>query len=288
MSLAIATIAQLEDEGAIIAIQDGNHGEKHPKANDYVDAGIPFIMASDLRDGYVDVLGSNKLPQSITDRLRIGFTQGGDILLSHKGSVGYVAVAPDYDPYLMLTPQVWERRSLAEVSEIVMGQSPKSTFYNNDGDGLPFHQGVSNFGFRFVTHKTYSTKITKRAQAGDILLSVRAPVGRINLTKDMIVLGRGLAAIRSKINVQSFLFYALKNHFYAEDIIGTGAIYAATNKRELESQSFVTPTSRLLLEFNEQAAAIDQQIENLTEQNQKLAQARDLLLPRLMNGELAV
>ena len=106
MSFREVMIADLEHEGAIFAIQDGNHGEKHPKANDYVEDGIPFIMASDLKAGYVDIEGANKLPQSITDRLRIGFCYEGDVLLSHKGSVGYVAIAPDHDPYLMLTPQV--------------------------------------------------------------------------------------------------------------------------------------------------------------------------------------
>jgi len=106
LSVSTVTIGELEKAGAILALQDGNHGEKHPKANDYVDDGVPFVMASDLRSGYVDVSGAKKLPQSITDRLRIGFSQGGDVLLSHKGSVGYVAIAPNHDPYLMLTPQV--------------------------------------------------------------------------------------------------------------------------------------------------------------------------------------
>jgi len=106
MSLRELTIDQLEREGCIAAIQDGNHGEKHPKATDYVDEGVPFIMASDLRHGRVDVANANKLPQSITDKLRIGFARRGDVLLSHKGSVGYVAIAPEHTPYLMLTPQV--------------------------------------------------------------------------------------------------------------------------------------------------------------------------------------
>jgi len=106
MSFREVTIADLENDGSILAIQDGNHGEKHPKATDYVPEGVPFIMASDIRLGYVDVEGANKLPQEITDRLRIGFCQGRDVLLSHKGSVGYVALAPDHSPYLMLTPQV--------------------------------------------------------------------------------------------------------------------------------------------------------------------------------------
>lgn len=185
-------------------------------------------------------------------------------------------------------PEGWEQRTLIDLAEVVMGQSPESKFYNVTGDGLPFHQGVTDYGFRYVTHRTYSTAITRQGQAGDILLSVRAPVGRINLTRDKIVLGRGLSAIRSRSGHQSFLFYALKNHFYAEDIIGTGSIYAATNKKELEGQLLVVPPKALLREFEDQGSQIDRQIENLTFQVEKLAQARDLLLPRLMNGEIAV
>ena len=185
-------------------------------------------------------------------------------------------------------PDKWERRTLVEIAEVVMGQSPKSQFYNDAGEGLPFHQGVTNYGFRFISHRIYSTAVTKIAEAGDILVSVRAPVGRINITRDKIVLGRGLAAVRSRTGYQSFLFYALKNHFYAEDIIGTGAIYAATNKKELEGQIFLEPPALLLREFDYQVNTIDLQIACLESQNNNLAQARDLLLPRLMNGEIAV
>ena len=185
-------------------------------------------------------------------------------------------------------PEGWGRRTLVKLAEIVMGQSPRSIFYNDTGEGLPFHQSVTDYGFRFVTHRTYSTMVTKIAEAGDILVSVRAPVGRINVTRDKIALGRGLAAVRSRTGHQSILFYALRNHFYAEDIIGSGAIYAATNKKELEGQLLLVPSNLLLSEFEAQAKAIDEQIANLTSQNEKLAQARDLLLPRLMNGEIAV
>ena len=185
-------------------------------------------------------------------------------------------------------PEGWRRRTLVELAEVVMGQSPKSQFYNEAGEGLPFHQGVTDYGFRFVSHRIFSSAVTKIAEAGDILISVRAPVGRINITRDRIVLGRGLAAIRSRTGHRSFLLYAMKNHFYAEDIIGTGAIYAATNKKELERQVFLEPSAVLLQEFEDQASAIDLQIACLTSQNDNLVRARDLLLPRLMNGEVAV
>lgn len=186
-------------------------------------------------------------------------------------------------------PEGWTKRPLVELAKIVMGQSPKSQFYNDTGEGLPFHQGVTDYGFRFVSHRTYSTMATRIGEPWDILVSVRAPVGRINITRERIVLGRGLSAIRSKNGLPSYLFYALKNHFYKEDLIGTpGAIYAATNKKELEGQGLISPSLLLAREFEEQAGTIDRQIVCLTAQNEKLIEARDLLLPRLMNGEIAV
>ena len=87
MSFQEVAIGELERDGCMVGIQDGNHGEKHPKANDYVDDGVPFIMASDIRDGRVDIVGANKLPQSLTDKLRIGFCRGGDVLLTTRAQL---------------------------------------------------------------------------------------------------------------------------------------------------------------------------------------------------------
>lgn len=185
-------------------------------------------------------------------------------------------------------PDGWERKALGDLANLAMGQSPKSQFYNQDGNGLPFHQGVTDYRFRFVSHRTYSTAITKLAEPNDILVSVRAPVGRINITLDRIVLGRGLSAVRSKTGNQSFLLYALKEHFYAEDIIGTGAIYAATNKKELESQLLLMPSEHLITSFEDASVPIDRQIANLSQSIEHLTKARDLLLPKLMSGAIAV
>ncbi len=102
------TLGELIDIGAILAVQDGNHGGIHPKSKDYVDEGIPFIMANVLNNGQINLDKTKKLPISITDKLRIGFSKPGDVLLSHKGTVGEVAIVPNEIqwPYLMLTPQV--------------------------------------------------------------------------------------------------------------------------------------------------------------------------------------
>ena len=75
-------------------------------------------------------------------------------------------------------PEGWTTKALGEIANITMGQSPKSTFYNEDGNGLPFHQGVTNFGNRFPSYKTYCTVENRVAEVGDILFSVRAPVGK--------------------------------------------------------------------------------------------------------------
>lgn len=194
----------------------------------------------------------------------------------------------EHVPIIDGVPEGWEYCRLIDLAEITMGQSPKSEFYNNDGNGLPFHQGVTNFGFRFVSHKTYCTKPTRLSQAGDILFSVRAPVGRINMCDDQIVLGRGLSAMRSRTGHQSFLFYQLKSFFFKENMVGGGAIYAAVNKKQLENSELLCPSSNMIEQFNDFASSIDWQIKILTQSIAQLAKARDLLLPKLMNGEIAV
>src|SRR3546814_8999475 len=92
----------------------------------------------------------------------------------------------------------WEAVPLVDVALITMGQSPKSEFYNTDGVGTPFHQGVTDFGSHFPTHRKFCTVDGRSAVEGDILVSVRAPVGRLNLADTTLVIGRGIAAIRSR------------------------------------------------------------------------------------------
>lgn len=194
----------------------------------------------------------------------------------------------EHTPVVDGVPQGWEKRPLAEVCHLTMGQSPKSEFYNTHGEGLPFHQGVKDFGTRFITHNTWCTQPNRIAEAGDILFSVRAPVGRINVASDKLIIGRGLAAIRNKLNFQSFLLYQLKNQFFKEDMIGGGAIFASVTKKQLSQQLLLVPSGKVLEDFERIAAPADQQIANLSTQNIKLAEARDALLPRLMNGSLPV
>jgi len=185
-------------------------------------------------------------------------------------------------------PVEWGKNKLDEIADVIMGQSPKSEFYNKEHKGLPFHQGVGSYGARFVQDDTYSTSFTKVAEANSILFSVRAPVGRLNITKNKIVIGRGIAAINSKSGFQSYLFYALKERFFKDDILGNGAIFASISKNELLNQVFVIPDAKIMSAYEKIAAALDKKIEVVDMQLQQLVEARDRLLPKLMNGEIEV
>lgn len=185
-------------------------------------------------------------------------------------------------------PDGWETKTLTDIASVIMGQSPKSEFYNQDGKGLPFHQGVGSYGTRFVIDNTYSTSYTRIAEAGSILFSVRAPVGRLNMTKNKVVIGRGLAAINHRAGMQSYLFYLLKERFFKDDIIGNGAIFASISKDELLGQKFTVPSYDLVARFNTIVSDIDKKIAGLADQITLLTEARDRLLPKLMNGEIEV
>lgn len=183
-------------------------------------------------------------------------------------------------------PEGWERKRLVDFAKVTMGQSPKSEFYNNERNGLPFHQGVGNYGNRFVVDETYSTSYTRIAEPNSVLFSVRAPVGRLNITKNKIVIGRGLAAMTHVDGCQSFLFYLLKERFFKDNIIGNGAIFASISKDELLNLKFMIPTDELTYKFNDIAGNIDDAIMKEDNQIRLLAEARDRLLPRLMGGEI--
>ena len=185
-------------------------------------------------------------------------------------------------------PNRWKSAKLGDIADITMGQSPKSVYYNEEGNGLPFHQGVTNFGIRFPSHNTYCTVKHRLAAPGDILFSVRAPVGRVNITIDTIVIGRGLAAIRSKNNQQNLLYYALKTHFFKEDMIGGGSIFAAVTKKVLHDVKLVQPSTQISETFIDFVRPLDIQIEVIHRTIDAAVQTRTTLLPRLMDGRLKI
>ncbi|MFM5449398.1 restriction endonuclease subunit S [Aeromonas veronii] len=104
------TVGELVDAGVLFKPFDGNHGEIHPRKTDYVLSGVPFIMACDLQNGGVDTEGCKFIPRNLADSLRVGFAKDGDVLVSHKGTIGRSAVVNTELDYIMLTPQVTSYR----------------------------------------------------------------------------------------------------------------------------------------------------------------------------------
>jgi len=185
-------------------------------------------------------------------------------------------------------PVNWQAVGLGQIAKFVMGQSPKSEFYNRNGDGLPFHQGVGTFGKRFPTNDIYCSVTGREAKAGDVLFSVRAPVGRLNIALERLVIGRGLAAVRHHRDCQSYLYYLLSTAFSNEDIIGNGAIFNAVGKDELLSFKVLSPSGELVDAFEKLVRPIDDQISGLIRQNEVLEKTKNELLPRLISGKLSV
>ena len=136
----------------------------------------------------------------------------------------------------------WINTTIGEQCVVIAGQSPKGKYYNTNKNGLPFYQGKKEFSSRYIGSPTkWTTKTTKEAIAGDILMSVRAPVGPINFSTQKICIGRGLAAIRvgEKID-KDFLFYFLLSK--QGEISGhEGAVFASINKKQIESIKLYLP-----------------------------------------------
>lgn len=192
------------------------------------------------------------------------------------------------DSELGPVPEGWEVQPLASTTVVTMGQSPKSEHYNEAGQGLPFHQGVTDYGYRFPTHRVYCTVEGRLAAPGDVLVSVRAPVGRINVTDRQMLLGRGLAGLRHRDDRQSFLLYQMQHIFSEEDAVGDGTIYKAVNKDFFVKLPVVRPPDPLVELFERIAAPTDALIASQEAESRKLAELRDYLLPKLLSGEVRV
>jgi type I restriction enzyme S subunit len=186
-------------------------------------------------------------------------------------------------------PNGWTVSSLKNVAHITMGQSPKSEFYNDEGTGKAFHQGVTDFGSHFPVTRKWCSAGGRSAAAGDILLSVRAPVGRINIADRDITIGRGLAALHAKDGRQGLLLGRLREAFAKEDSMGNdGAIFKSLGKAELAAVPMVIAPGEVADAANAVLADNLRTIRALSESCQRLASLRDLLLPKLVTGQIDV
>ncbi|WP_421779273.1 restriction endonuclease subunit S [Gardnerella sp. DNF01151] len=179
--------------------------------------------------------------------------------------------------------------SLSDIANITMGQSPSGSSYNEDGIGTIFFQGRAEFGFRFPTIRLYTTEPKRMAYANDILMSVRAPVGDLNVSHNDCCIGRGLAAIHSKTNHQSFVLYTMFSLKKQLDVFnGEGTVFGSINRNSLNDTPILIPDDEQIEKFELIVAPMDATIRNNYDEICRLQAVRDSLLPRLMSGELDV
>lgn len=193
------------------------------------------------------------------------------------------------DQLKMEIPYNWQNAELKDIANIKMGQSPPGESYNEAGEGMVFFQGCTDFGNRFPNVRQFTTSPTRFAKQGDILLSVRAPVGTLNIAKEDCCIGRGLAALNSKNNCISYLFEImldLKQIFDRRDVDGT--TFGAITKDDLFSLKVVKPNDDVLLKFQSLVSPAYEKQNKIELENIKLTELRDWLLPMLMNGQVKI
>ncbi|TVV43620.1 restriction endonuclease subunit S [Thalassolituus sp. C2-1] len=471
----IFTVEELVKAGILERPMDGNHGGIHPKSSDYVPVGIPFVMASDLVNGEVDTRGCKFISAEQAACLKKGFSKTGDVLLSHKATIGRTAIVGEIESeFIMLTPQVtyyrikdperlnnkylryyfdslefqnlfnqwagggstraylgitgqlkfpvalpdmrtqlfiadvlgtldnkialnrqinttlesmaqalfkswfvdfdpvidnalaagneipdalqkravarvarrealrqqtnktteatdaasseqalpetglsdqhlpteiqqlfpdrfvlteemgwvpegWEVGSVGAGFDVTMGQSPPGDTYNEDGIGMPFFQGRADFGFRYPTNRVYCTSPKRFAKPADTLVSVRAPVGDINMASVDCCIGRGVAAVRHSSGASSYTYYAmlqLREHFKVYE--GEGTVFGSINQKDFKALPSLKVPESLLEYFEMYASKLDRKIELSTENINSLVQLRDSLLPKLLSGQITI
>ena len=195
----------------------------------------------------------------------------------------------DFEPFGGKMPEGWKVGKLSEIAEITMGQSPDGKSYNEDGIGTVFYQGRAEFGTRFPTRRLFTTEPKRMAKKFDTLMSVRAPVGDTNIANEDCCIGRGLAAIQSKDKHQSFVHYtALSLRTQLDIFNGEGTVFGCINRNALNNMEVVIPSKEDLDKFEQIIASMDADIFNRSEENSRLKDIRDTLLPKLMNGEIKI
>ena len=158
-------------------------------------------------------------------------------------------------------PVDWEIVSLSKISQINMGRSPPSKDCNEQGDGLPFYQGDAEFGSKYPSPKKWCHLPKKIADEGDILISVRASVGEINIAPHECCIGRGIAAVKAKDVHGEFLYQSMLVRRKALQSIAQGSTFGAINRQELLELSILLPPFLEQKEIGEILTTVDEAIE---------------------------
>ncbi|HPT63959.1 MAG TPA: restriction endonuclease subunit S, partial [Candidatus Atribacteria bacterium] len=195
---------------------------------------------------------------------------------------------PQKETEIGMIPEEWEAVRLGDVADLVMGQSPPGSTYNEIGEGLPFLQGKAEFGPLHPRHIKYTTKPIKTAPKNSVLLSVRAPVGDVNIADIDYCIGRGLTSVSLSEGNNLFLFYILS---YLKDEIekeGTGSTFKAITKAKLMNIKIPLPPLPTQQKIASMLSAIDEKIEAEENKKKALEDLFNTLLHNLMTARIRV
>jgi type I restriction enzyme S subunit len=193
------------------------------------------------------------------------------------------------DSQLGELPEGWKVGCVDDEFDLTMGQSPPGETYNESGDGLPFYQGRADFEARFPKRRVYCTAPTRFAKAGDTLISVRAPVGDINMAREDCAIGRGVAAARHKKGGRSYTYQFMQA---LEAVFGRfeadGTVFGSISKADFHAIPCVVPPAQVVSIFEDMLAPLDDRVETAAVESHTLTHMRDALLPKLVSGVLRV
>lgn len=230
---------------------------------------LPLIdmPAKPVQDAIADVLGALDDKITVNDRIiGVSLELGTALFTQSKGTSKF---------------------PISQVASILMGQSPPSRTYNQEQIGIPFYQGNRDFGLRTPSKRVWCTTPTRSAKPGDVLVSVRAPVGAVNVAAESCGIGRGVAALRSDSNPH-VLFYSLRADESIWEVYESGGtVFGSINKMQLSNLEISWPME-VLPELEAKLAAINMRVDQALRESASLAELRDTLLPRLMSGEIRV
>lgn len=186
-------------------------------------------------------------------------------------------------------PKGWKLEKLGEVATLLMGQSPPGHTYNENGVGLPFYQGRTDFGSRFPDVRVFCTVQNRTANVGETLVSVRAPVGDINQAIQKCVIGRGVAAIFHKSQSEVYTYSLMRHLNHAlSHFNGEGTVFGAINRNEFESLTVVEPQENLTKKFEDILGHTNREIRELYINTRTLEKAQKELLYSLINGLIQI
>lgn len=188
-------------------------------------------------------------------------------------------------------PPAWARVPLADVSEVMMGQSPPGSTYNGEGRGLPFYQGKADFGDLYPEPRKWCSAPTRVAEPGDVLISVRAPVGPTNLCRERSAIGRGLAAIRPGAGISSkYLLFALRATAESLRSKATGTTFEAVSGSQVRAHAIplapVEHRDRIVESVELQLSRADAASASVRRALRNIQRHRQGLLQRAVSGRL--